>query len=88
MVNNWATCKVNNWATFGPLKNRQRGPVINFANFGFPFFLNEKSAETPIFIVFFEKQFFKKTNVAQLLTLKWPKRGPVINSTAIYIYML
>ena len=67
-VNNWATCKVNNWATFGPLKNRQRGPVINFANFGFPFFLNKKSAETPIFIVFFEKQFFQKN-----------KRGPVIN---------
>ena len=68
MVNNWATCKVNNWATFGPLKNRQRGPVINFANFGFPFFLNNKSAETPISIVFFEKQFFQKN-----------KRGPVIN---------
>ena len=67
-VNNWATCKVNNWATFGPLKNRQRGPVINFANFGFPFLFLKKSAETTIFIVFFEKQFFIKS-----------KRGPVIN---------
>ena len=32
------------------------------------FFLNKKSAETPIFIVFFEKHFFIKN-----------KRGPVIN---------
>ena len=68
-VNNWATCKVNNWATFGPLKNRQRGPVINFAQIlGSLFLFLQKSAETPIFIVFFEKQFFIKN-----------KRGPVIN---------
>ena len=71
-VNNWATCKVNNWATFGPLKNRQRGPVINFANFGFPFFIFKKSAETPIFIVFFEKP----RNMAKLLTLPWPSYWP------------
>ena len=56
---------------------------------GSPFLFLKESAETPILIVFFEKQlFYKKTNVAQLLTLKWPKRGPVINSTAyIYIYI-
>ena len=91
MVNNWATCKVNNWATFGPLKNRQRGPVINFANFGFPFFFEQKICWNPYFYsVFLKNIFFKKTNVVQLLTLKWPKRGPVINSTAhisvLYMY--
>ena len=35
---------------------------------GPPFFLNKKSAETPIFIVFFEKQLFQKN-----------KPGPVSN---------
>ena len=69
MVNNWATCKVNNWATFGPLKNRQRGPVINFANFGFPFFFEQKICWNPYFYsVFWKKHFFQKN-----------KRGPVIN---------
>ena len=69
MVNNWAALMVNNWATFVPLKNRQRGPVINHYNFLFPpFFLKQKSAETPIFIVFFDKKLFQKN-----------KRGPVIN---------
>ena len=68
MVNNWATLMVNNWATFVPLKNRQRGPVIDHYNFGVPFFILKKSAETPIFIVFFDKQLFPKN-----------KRGPVID---------
>ena len=68
MVNNWAALMVNNWATFVPLKNRQRGPVMNHSNFLFPLFFNKKSAETPIFIVFFDKELSQKN-----------KRGPVIN---------
>ena len=34
--------------------------LVTIKNFGSPFFLNKKSAETPIFIVFFEKQPFQK----------------------------
>ena len=41
-----------------------------------PLFLNKKSAETPIFIVLFEKQPFQKTNVAQLVTIKSPQTWP------------
>ena len=74
----------------GHLKIGNVAQLLTLQILGSPFLFLKKSAETPIFIVFFEKQFFIKTNVAQLLTLKWPKRGPVINSTAIcckYIYI-
>ena len=60
--------------------------LVTIKNVGSPFFWNKKSAETPIFIVFFENSLFKKTNVAQLVTIKNPKRGPDNNSTA-YIYI-
>ena len=50
--------------------------LVTIKNFGSPFFLNKKSAETPIFIVFFEKQLFQKTNVAQLVTIKNPQTWP------------
>ena len=42
--------------------------LVTIKNFGSPLFLNKKSAETPIFIVFFDKQPFQKN-----------KRGPVSN---------
>ena len=42
--------------------------LVTIKKFGSPFFLKQKSAETPIFIVFFEKQPFQKN-----------KRGPVSN---------
>ena len=68
IVTNWATLIVTNWATFAQLKKRQRGPVSNYQKFWVPFFLKNKTAETPIFIVFFDKQPFQKI-----------KRGPVGN---------
>ena len=47
--------------------------LVTIKNLGSPFFLNKKSAETPIFIVFFwQTTFSKKTNVAQLVTIKNP----------------
>ena len=42
--------------------------LVTIKHFGSPFFLIKKSAETPIFIVFFDKQHFQKN-----------KRGPVSN---------
>ena len=69
IVTNWATLIVTNWATFAELKKRQRGPVSNYSKFRVPFFfLNKESAETPYFLVFFDKQPFQKN-----------KRGPVSN---------
>ena len=56
-VNNWATCKVNNWATFGPLKIGNVAQLLTLQILGSPFLFLKKSAETPIFIVFFENNF-------------------------------
>ena len=67
IVTNWATLIVTNWATFAQLKKRQRGPVSSYYIWGPPFFL-KKTAENPIFMVFFDKQPFQKN-----------KRGPVSN---------
>ena len=52
----------------GHLKIGNVAQLLTLQILGSPFFLNNKSAETPIFIAFFEKQFFQKN-----------KRGPVIN---------
>ena len=50
--------------------------LVTIKNFGSPFSLNKKSAETPIFIVFLTNSLFKKTNVAQLVTIKNPQTWP------------
>ena len=51
--------------------------LVTIKNFGSPLFLNKKSAETPIFYsVFLRNSFFKKTNVAQLVTIKNPQTWP------------
>ena len=50
--------------------------LVTIKNFGSPFFLNKKSIETPIFVVFWENSLFKKTNVAQLVTIKNPQTWP------------
>ena len=42
--------------------------LVTITNLGSPFFFEKKSAETPIFIVLFDKQPFQKN-----------KRGPVSN---------
>ena len=52
-------------------------------------FVSKESAETPTFIVFFDKQCFVKTNLAQIITPQKAKLGPDNNTTAyicIYIY--
>ena len=49
--------------------------LVTIKNFGSPFFLKKKSAETPIFIVFWQTA-FSKTNVAQLVTIKNPQTWP------------
>ena len=68
-------------------KNGQLGPDNNFGNFcAHFFFLQKKSAEIPIFIVFSCKQCFKKANLAQIITLEMAKLGPDNNFTA-YIYI-
>ena len=50
--------------------------LVTIKNFGSPFFWTKKSAETPSFIVFFENSLFKKTSVAQLVTIKNPQTWP------------
>ena len=76
IVTNWATLIVTNWATFAQLNKRQRGSLVTIKNCGSPFFLNKKTAETLNFIAFLTNSLFKKTNVAQLVTIKNPQMWP------------
>ena len=68
-------------------KNGQLGPDNNFGNFCAHFFFSKKSAEIPIFRVFFANSVKKKTNLAQIITLKPPNLAQIITSQRIYIYI-
>ena len=92
MVNNWATLMVNKWGHVCATLKLATWPSYWPLKIARPFFCFEKSAGTPIFIVFFDKQpFRKKTNVAQLLTIKspqmWPSYWPHSIYIDIYIYI-
>ena len=89
-----AIFKVNNWAKLksiiGPswvrLQKRQLGPIIDFENLRAFFNLQKKVVKPLFYRVFLHNLLKKKTNLAQLLTLKTPKLGPIIDFTA-YIYI-
>ena len=85
-VNHWAKSKLLTGPSWGTKKG-QLGPVNNIENLRAQFsFYKQCCAEAPIFIVFLTNS-VKKTNLAQLITLKMAKLGPVNNSTEhIYIY--
>ena len=63
--------------------------IITLQIFVHTLFFQKKMLKSLIFIVFFANRVFRKTNLAQIITLENPKLGPDNNSTAhIYIYML
>ena len=86
-VINWAKSKLLTGPSWGSKTKGQLGPINKFETLRTQFSFYEKRAETPIFIAFWQTLFLF-TNLAQLLTLKMAKLGPVNNSIAyIYIYM-
>ena len=90
----WPFFKAINWAKsrllIGPSwgsKRGQLGPVNNVENLRNVLFYF-KMCWNPFLIVLCDKHCLFKTNLAQLITLKMAKLGPVNNSTAIlYIYI-
>ena len=88
-VNYSAKLKSITWPSWGSKKKAQLGQVIDFENVRAFSFLFLKLYWNPYFYsVFLKNCFWKKTNLAKLLTLKTPKLGQVIDSTAdIYIYI-
>ena len=69
------------------IKMANLAQIITLEILGAHFFFQSKSAETPMFIVFFANSVLKKTNLAQIITLEMAKLGPDNNFTA-YIYSI